>query len=158
MTRAAWEHPGSLSPAPNQVTACLQLGGWPQGDRTAYPILGRHLGPVHRFQSCHRFIVHGRDPDTIGGARRQLVDPRGLPRAYRHGVRLADGTIGNNCMTGHCSDGCGKRGPRTATSCVCINGSHLIDAEITCRGPDAITGEGSRPPHSNRIGAYPRIC
>ncbi len=58
-------------------------------------------------------------------------------------------------MIGDRGDGCGERDPRAATSCMRINGSHLIDAEITCRGPDAIVGEGARPRDRNRRGTDP---
>lgn len=131
--------------------------GWPQGDGTDHPILCRNLSPVHRLRSCNRFIVHGRDADTIGRARRQTVDPCCLTSAHRHGVRLAEGTIGNQRMIGDRVDRRGESGSTAATSRLRINGRDLIHAELTRGGPDAIGGQGSRPRHRNRMGAHTGI-
>ena len=140
-------------PAPSPARIAVS-GSWPQGDGTDHPILGRDLGPVHRLRPCRHFIVHGRDADTIDGARRQTVNPCGLTSPHRQGVRLADGTIRNQRMIGDRGDRRGERGPCAATACLRINGRALIHTEITRGGADAIAGEGSRPCHRNRIGAY----
>jgi hypothetical protein len=132
---------------------------WPKGDGTNHPIFCLTLGPVHRLRSCNRFIVHGRDADTIDGvARRQTVEPCGLTSAHRQAaVRFSEGTIGNQCMIGDRGDCRGKSGSSAATSRLRINGRDLIHAEITRGGPDAIVGEGSIPRHRNRMGAHTGI-
>ncbi len=53
----------------------LKSGGRPQSDGTEHPILGRHLGPVHRFRACWRLVIDCRNTHGIDGSRRRTIHP-----------------------------------------------------------------------------------